>query len=169
MCLCGLTFPQGRLHWEKKTKRKKENVLNENSLGSASRRVSTERRKTKKTSFCFYATDLSPRVDYIERRKITKNFFCVSCTKKVFLSLSSLRRSSPWGRWLLINNIFLFSLSLSSLCVFYPRGRSDCIKSQYKVFVSLSSLCVSSPWGRSYRIFIWDILCFVLLVFFLSV
>ena len=36
MCLCGLTFLQGRLHREKKTKRKKENVLNQNSLGSAS-------------------------------------------------------------------------------------------------------------------------------------
>ncbi len=51
VCFCGLTFPQGRLHREKKTKRNKENVLYQNSLGSASRRASTERRKTKKTFF----------------------------------------------------------------------------------------------------------------------
>ena len=60
VCLCGLTFPQGRLHREKKTKRKKENVLNQNSLGSASRRASTERRKMKKTFFVFMRTDLPP-------------------------------------------------------------------------------------------------------------
>ncbi len=29
VCLCGLPFPQGRLHREKKTKRKKENVLDQ--------------------------------------------------------------------------------------------------------------------------------------------
>jgi hypothetical protein len=45
---------------KKKTKRKKENVINQNSLGSASGRASTVRRKTKKTFFVFMQTDLPP-------------------------------------------------------------------------------------------------------------
>jgi hypothetical protein len=35
----------------RRTKRKKDNVFNQNSLGSVSRRTSTERRKTKKKNF----------------------------------------------------------------------------------------------------------------------
>ena len=34
-----------------------------------------------------------------------------------------------------LNHFPFFSLSLSSLCVFYPRGRSDYIKSQNKFFL----------------------------------
>jgi hypothetical protein len=60
VCLCGLTFPQARLHREQKTKSNKENILNQHSLESASRRASTERRKTKKTFFVFMQTDLPP-------------------------------------------------------------------------------------------------------------
>ncbi len=58
------------------------------SLGSAPRRTSTERRKTK------------------------KNLFCAKNTKKVFLSLSS-------------------------LCVIYPGGRSVHIKTKKVFFVFL--------------------------------
>ncbi len=171
VCLCGLTFPQGRLHREKKTKRKKENVLNQNLLGSASRRATTERRKTKKTFFVFMRNWPSPRVDYTERRKLKKNFFVFFAQKRFslifFLSVEVLLEADPNDFWL--KTFSFFSLCLSSLCVFYPRGRSDCTKSQNKVFLSLSFLCGSSPWGRSYTISIWDILCFVLLVFSLSV
>jgi hypothetical protein len=49
----------------------------------------------------------------------------------------------------LIKNIFFFSLSLSSLGVFYPRRRSDCIKSQNKfilVFLlSVEALLEADP------------------------
>jgi hypothetical protein len=46
------------------------NVPNQNSLGSASKRASTERRKTKKKlSSVFYADWPSSRLDYTERRK----------------------------------------------------------------------------------------------------
>ncbi len=162
MCLCGLTFPQGRLHREKKAKRNKENVLSHNSLGSASRRASTERRKTKKTFFCFYADWPSPRVDYTEGRKTKKNFFVFLAQKKFFLvfllSVEVLLEADHNDFWL--KTFSFFSLSLSFLCVFYPRGRSDCIKSQNKFFLrqillnfdlghfmfcslSLFSLCVS--------------------------
>jgi len=51
---------------EKRVREKTQNVPNQNSIGSASRRTSTERRKTKKT------------------------FFVQEKHKKVFLSLSSL-------------------------------------------------------------------------------
>jgi hypothetical protein len=88
--LCGLTFPQGRIRREKKTKRKKENVLNQNSLGSASRKASTEIRKTKKTFFCFLRTDLPPGWITQREERLRKIFLCFH-TKKVFLSLSSLR------------------------------------------------------------------------------
>ena len=39
---------------------------------------------------------------------------------------------------MLIWNIFLFSLSLSSLCVIYPRGRSVHSSKNYKTYVLLS-------------------------------
>ncbi len=46
------------------------NVPNQISLESASRKDSTERRKTKNIFFvCFYAECPSPTVDYTERRK----------------------------------------------------------------------------------------------------
>jgi hypothetical protein len=48
-----IDLPSGEITQRKKTKRKKENVLNQNSFGSASRRASKERRKTKKTFFLF--------------------------------------------------------------------------------------------------------------------
>ncbi len=66
MCLCGLTYPQARLHGEKKTKRK-----NENSLGSASRRASTERRKTKINIFVCLCGLTYPQARF-HREKKTK-------------------------------------------------------------------------------------------------
>ncbi len=60
-----LTQREKRLR-EKKT----QNVPNQNSIGSASRRDSTERRKTKKNLFCvFMRTDFLLWVFYTERRK----------------------------------------------------------------------------------------------------
>jgi hypothetical protein len=45
--------------------KKEENVPNQNSLGYASSRASTERRKAKKKLFfCVYTDCPSPRVDY---------------------------------------------------------------------------------------------------------
>ena len=49
--LCRLTFPQGRFHRENKEKLKYPKK--QNSLGLASRIVSTERRKTKKNFLWF--------------------------------------------------------------------------------------------------------------------
>ncbi len=47
----------------KRKKRKKENVQNQNSFGSASRRTPTEKRKTKKNLFlCFYGQGWSVRI-----------------------------------------------------------------------------------------------------------
>jgi hypothetical protein len=64
-----LTQREKRLR-EKKTK----NVPNQNSIGSASRRESTERRKTKKNLFCvFMRTDFLLWVFYTERRKNKNN------------------------------------------------------------------------------------------------
>ncbi len=59
----------------KKTKRKKtQNVPNQNSIGSALRRESTERRKIMKNLFCvFMWTDFLLRVFYTERRKKKNN------------------------------------------------------------------------------------------------
>ncbi len=113
VCLCGLTFPKGRLHREKKTKRKKENVLNQNLLGSASRRAATERRNL----FCFYADWPSPRVDYTERRKTKKNFFVFFAQKKfilVFLlSVEVLLEAEPNDFWLKTFSFFLLVFFLS--------------------------------------------------------
>jgi hypothetical protein len=56
---------------EKRLREKNQNVPNQNSIGSASRRESTERRKTKKNLFCvFMRTDVLLWVFYTERRKI---------------------------------------------------------------------------------------------------
>jgi hypothetical protein len=46
-------LPLSRIHTqrEERLREKKENVFNQKSLGSASRRTSTERRKTKKNHF----------------------------------------------------------------------------------------------------------------------
>jgi hypothetical protein len=78
-----LTQREKRLR-EKKTK----NVPNQNSIGSASRRESTERRKTNKNLFCvFMQTDFLLWVFYTERRKIWKisEFkFIRICLKKYF-------------------------------------------------------------------------------------
>jgi hypothetical protein len=76
---------------EERLREKKENVFNQKSLGSASRRTSTERRKTK------------------------KNLFCAKKHKTVFLSLSS-------------------------LCVIYPGGRSVRIKTKKVFFIFLLSV-----------------------------
>jgi hypothetical protein len=46
---------------EKRLREQNINVLNQNSIGSAARRASTERRKTKKNLFCdFMQSDLPP-------------------------------------------------------------------------------------------------------------
>jgi hypothetical protein len=60
---------------EKRLREKKlQNVPNQNSIGSASRRESTERRKTKKNLFCvFMRTDFLLWVFYTERRKNKKD------------------------------------------------------------------------------------------------
>jgi hypothetical protein len=76
--LCGLSFPQGRLHREKKN------------------------------FFVFFAK---------------KRFFIV-----FLLSVEVLLEADPND--FLLTIFSFFSLILSSLCVFYPRGRSDCIKSE---------------------------------------
>jgi hypothetical protein len=76
----------------KKTMRKKtKNVPNQNSIGSASRRESTERRKTKKDLFCvFMRTYFLLWVIYTERRKIRIRWkisefkFIRICHKKYF-------------------------------------------------------------------------------------
>jgi hypothetical protein len=49
----------------------------------------------------------------------------------------------------LICTFSFISLSLSSLCVIYPKERSVRMKTQKRFFfLSLSSLCESSAWGR---------------------
>jgi hypothetical protein len=60
---------------EKRQREKKmQNVPNQNSIGSASRRESTERRKTKKNLFSvFMWTDFLLWVIYKERRKNKNN------------------------------------------------------------------------------------------------
>jgi hypothetical protein len=64
-----LTQREKRLR-EKKT----QNVPNQNSIGFASRRESTERRKTKKNLFCvFMGTDFFLWVFNTERRKNKNN------------------------------------------------------------------------------------------------
>jgi len=67
--------------------RKTKKIPNLNSLGSASRRASTERRKTKKKPFLRSNADwLFPRVDYTERKKTKrKNVkFIRICRKETF-------------------------------------------------------------------------------------
>ena len=81
----------------RKTKRNKKNVRNQNSLWYASRRTSTERRKTKKNLFlCFYADWPSPRINYTERRKtkLTKTVGKNSCLKK---SWWAQKKSLAWA------------------------------------------------------------------------
>ena len=63
-----LTQREKRLR-EKKTK----NVPNQNSIGSASRRVSTERRKTKKNLFCVFMRTDFLLVGILHREKKNKN------------------------------------------------------------------------------------------------
>jgi hypothetical protein len=48
-----------------------------------------------------------------------------------------------------LNCFPFFTLSLSSLCVFYPGGRSDCLKTQNKFFLvfllSVEALLEADP------------------------
>ncbi len=113
MFLCRLTFPQSRLHREKTDQEKKEKFP-----------------KSRFIRICL-------KENFHREKKDKEKPFLFLCTIKVFLSLSSLCRSSPWGwsQWILIKNIFLFYLSLSSLCVIYPKGRSVRIKKQKRFFL----------------------------------
>ena len=71
------------------------NVPNQISLESASRKDSTERRKTKKIFLCFYAEWPSPMADYTERRK-TKRKKNLTVPKQI--SLESATRKTLRGQ-----------------------------------------------------------------------
>ncbi len=112
-----------------KTKRKKENVLNQKSLGSASRRTSKERTKTK------------------------KNLFCAKKHKKVFLSLSSVCVIYPRGRSVRLKTkkrfsssfFSLWKLSLRQILMNFDLGH-------FPIFSQSLFLCVIYPQGRSVRL-----------------
>jgi hypothetical protein len=73
---------------EKRLREKKTKIVpNQNSIGSASRRESTERRKTKKKSvLCFYADCgyFTQREEKIRIWKISEIKFIRNCLKKYF-------------------------------------------------------------------------------------
>ena len=73
------------------------NVPNQISLESASRKDSTERRKTKKNFFlCFYAEGPSPMVDYTQRRKTKRK---KNLTVPNQISLESATRKTLRGQY----------------------------------------------------------------------
>jgi|LakMenEpi04Sep11_1017361.scaffolds.fasta_scaffold09258_1 hypothetical protein len=73
------------------------NVPNQISLESASRKDSTERRKTKKIFFlCFYAEGPSPMVDYTQRRKTKRK---KNLTVPNQISLESATRKTLRGQY----------------------------------------------------------------------
>ncbi len=152
-------WPSSKVGYTKrrKTKRKKENVFNQNSLGSASRRTSTERRKLEHFMFFLLVFFLSVEVlletdpnDFklgIFPYCLSFFFLCVIYPRRksvlFLLSVDSLHEVEFWFR-----TFSFFLLVFFSMCN-YPRGRSVHIKTEKKVYLSLFSLYESSPWGRS--------------------
>ncbi len=113
-------FHREKKDWEKPFLGLKENVLNQNALGSFSRRTSTERRKTMKKLFSLKTQNRFLLVFLLSCYLLCK--VCHLKTKKGFLGLSFLPERSHLGRslLLLIWDIFtFFSLSIFSLCVSY--------------------------------------------------
>ncbi len=134
-------LPSGQIgHREKKTQRKKGKCPKSKSLGSASRRASTERRNTKKPFFVFLRTDLPPGQITQREERLRRTCLCFF----VFFSLQNFSMRLILMTFDLKMFSFFFSQSFFSLCIL-PQRKVGVHKITKQVFLGLSSLCGSSP------------------------